>query len=139
MSTTFPPDIILSPAPDFISNSVMGSFESEGLVLTGMYYTGLGDVNGSAVDSNGVALDQSGYSVFAEKRILFNDFHIFARYDNFDSETSSDGWLYKRYIAGLSYYFVKGSKILMDIDLLNKNGSKIEKSWIYELAIEFKF
>ena len=126
-------------SPDFSSYAVMGSFESEGLVLTGMYYTGLGNVNGTAIDSNGVALDQSGYSIFGEKQILFDDLCLFARYDNFDSETTSDDWLYKRYIAGLSYYFVKGSKILMDIDLLNKNGSKIEKSWIYELAIEFKF
>jgi hypothetical protein len=128
-----------SESPDFISNTVMGSFECEGLVFTGTYYRGTGDVNGEAIDSNGVSLDQNGYSIFAEKQFLWKDFYLFARHDNFDSETNDDDWLYKRYIAGISYYFVKGSKILMDIDLLNKNGSNIEKSWIYEIALEFKF
>jgi hypothetical protein len=128
-----------SQSPEFISNAVMGSFESRGLVFTGMYYTGLGNVDGDALDANGDAIDQNGFSVFFEKQLLFDDFHVFGRYDQFDSESNQDDWLYKRYIGGISYYFVKDSKILMDLDLLNKNGSVIDESWVYEVAVEIKF
>lgn len=128
-----------SQSPKFISHAVMGSFENEGMVLTAMYYAGLGDIDGNAINADGDAIDQSGFSVFMEKQIIFNDLHLFARYDEFDSELTSANWTFRRYIGGMSYYFYKGSKILLDFDLLNKKSLTIDESWITEIAVEVKF
>src|SRR4030042_2830009 len=73
--------------PDWTTNLAFGSFESEPVVVTGQYYWGKGQQDGSNETK------QDGYSFFTELKLynMFKDpvnrFSVVGRYDHFDPNT----------------------------------------------------
>jgi len=107
--------------PDWTTNLAFGSFESEPVVLTGQYYWGEGQQNGSN------ETDKEGYSFFTELKLYnmfkdpINKFSVIGRYDHFDPNTDADNDENDRYIAGVAYYLDKPHKnmIVLDYDTVN--------------------
>ena len=117
--------------PDWTTNLAFGSFESEPVVLTGQYYWGKGQQNGSN------ETDKDGYSFFTELKLYnmfknpINRFSVIGRYDHFDPNTDTKDDENTRYIAGVAYYLDKPHKnmILIDYDTVNyeQSGMKDDK------------
>jgi hypothetical protein len=114
--------------PDWTTNLAFGSFESEPVVLTGQYYWGKGQQNGSN------ETDKDGYSFFTELKLYnmfknpINRFSVIGRYDHFDPNTDTKDDENTRYIAGVAYYLDKPHKnmILLDYDTVNYEQSGIK-------------
>jgi len=113
--------------PDWTTNMVFGSFESEPVVLTGQYYWGKGQQNGSNETK------KDGYSFFTELKLydMFKDpinrFSVIGRFDHFNPDKTVKDDENNRYIAGLAYYLDKPHKnmILVDYDQVDyKDSSK---------------
>lgn len=125
--------------PDWITNMGFVSIEHRKFVLTGSYYTGVGNAMGSAVDSTGKALDQNGYSFFAEYKIPEYKIGLFGRYDFFTQKKYGNDNERKRHIIGIAYYFHGRSKFILNYDnhkgedLIGKDTSR------FEVAIEVRF
>lgn len=102
--------------PDWTTNLVYGSFESEPVVLTGQYYWGEGQQNGSN------STEKDGYSFFAELKLynMFRDpinrFSVIGRYDHFDPNTDQKDDENSRYIFGVGYYLDKPHKNMFVVD-----------------------
>lgn len=113
--------------PNWTTNMVFGSFESEPIVLTGQYYWGKG--NQSGADEN----KKKGYSFFTELKLYdmfknpLNRFSVIGRFDHFNPDKTVKDDENNRYIAGIAYYLDKPHKnmILVDYDHVDyKDNSK---------------
>jgi polyhydroxyalkanoate synthesis regulator phasin len=110
-----------SDNPDWQVNNGMLSFEHKDVVLTGQYYWGKGQQNGSNEDK------KKGYSFFTELKLYnmikdsFNKFSIIGRFDHFDPNTELSDDDNNRYIAGLAYYLDKPHQnmLLLDYDTVD--------------------
>ncbi|MEW6002853.1 MAG: hypothetical protein AB1638_09445 [Nitrospirota bacterium] len=111
--------------PDWTTNLAFGSFESEPIVLTGQYYWGKGQQNGSNETK------KDGYSFFTELKLYnmfkapMNRFSVIGRYDRFDPNTDQKDDENNRYIAGVAYYLDKPHKnmFLVDYDHVDYKAS----------------
>ncbi len=126
-------------SPDFSFNAGFLSWENQQLILTGMVYQGIGNLDGTAVDESGAAIDQNGYSFFGELKLFDTSWHIFGRLDSFDNELNRDNWLHREYIAGISYYILERSKIVIDYDYSERNNPESDPVSIFEIALEFLY
>ncbi len=126
-------------APDYSFLAGFATLETERLIVTSMYYNGVGDLDGDMVDENGNSVDQDGYSVFFELKYPFEDFALFARYDRFNSDYVETDWYKQRFIVGISCYFYKNSKVLLDYDHLEVNDGSVVKEHFIELAVEIRY
>ena len=125
--------------PDWRANMVFLSWESVNLVLTGQYYWGRGNQNGTAVDGNGDALEQSGYSAFAEGRFAKRKLSVLGRYDYFDDTPDVDGGESQRIIAGIAYHVRGNTKLLLDFDGETRDGFDSLASKLFKFSVEFAF
>ena len=125
-------------APDYNANAGIISYESKHLVLTGTYYNGVGDIDGQTINNSGKSLDQNGYSIFSEIKINDSNINLFGRYDFFKTEDVFETER-KSYIIGISYDFIKDSKILFDYDNSESNIPGTPKNYFYEIAIEIAY
>jgi hypothetical protein len=123
--------------PDFTINSGMISYNSRLLVLTAQYYSGYGNSKGSYADSFGNAYSNEGYSFFGEFRIPKTKLAVFSRVDRFISEHNELNS--NRLIGGISYYFYKNSKFIIDMDYYDPETAGIPDQKLYEAVIEIKF
>ena len=102
--------------PDWTTNLAFGSFESEPLVVTGQYYWGKGQHDGSNETK------KDGFSFFTELKLynMFKDpinrFSMIGRYDHFDPNTDQKDDDNNRYIAGVAYYLDKPHKNMFVAD-----------------------
>jgi len=125
-------------SPDLRYLAVFLSMEHSRFLATAQYYTGKGDVFGTAIDSEGKALDQRGFSLLGKVVTPISNLALFGRIDRFDSDTAVDDAEYHRYIAGLSVPIHQKSKIIIDYDHLESDLlSGIERTW--EIAVEFNY
>ncbi len=107
--------------PDWTTNLAFGSFESEPVVVTGQYYWGTGQQDGSN-DTK-----KNGYSFFTELKLFnmfkdpINKFSVIGRYDHFDPDRHVEDDENNRYIAGVAYYLDQPHKnmILVDYDTVD--------------------
>ena len=104
-------------APDWSVDSVMASYESRLMVLTGTWVDALGNQSGLAVDASGQALDSKGWSLFGEAK-LSPRISVIARYDRFDPNQASEDDTQSRTIVGAAYHIGKGNTVLVDYDRL---------------------
>ncbi|MBN2570653.1 MAG: hypothetical protein JXA68_00880 [Ignavibacteriales bacterium] len=121
--------------PDFNFNSGILSYESESFVFSYQLYDGKGNSSGSMSDTNGVAYENNGYSIFNELKLLNSNISFFGRYDNFKSQNTES----LRIIFGAAYYFTNKSKFIVDIDYFALNKLSNLKTRIIEAAIEIVF
>ena len=107
--------------PVWTTNLAFGSFESEPVVVTGQYYWGKGQQDGSNETK------KNGYSFFTELKLYnmikdpINRFSVIGRYDHFDPDTHLEDNENNRYIAGVAYYLDKPHKsmVLVDYDTVD--------------------
>jgi TolA-binding protein len=120
------PTSTLAP-PDWKSGVAMISYESEYFTFSGQGYLGEGNQGGSAVDSNGAAAQQRGFSVFASVHIPIphhgQKVSLIGRLDEFNSNTDVYNDLQRRYIAGFAWHLYKSNIILIDYERLNHSLS----------------
>lgn len=126
-------------SPDWALNAGFLSWESQNFVLTGMYFSSDGNSSGSAVQTSGKPLKQDGYSIFGELKLFSQKFSLISRYDFYNSKIESDDGNSKRYIMGIAYHFLKGCKILLDIDIMETDQFKKKDNSIFELAAEVHY
>lgn len=128
-------------SPKWNYNSGFLSFESYSFIFTGEYFAGVGSFDGEAL-YNQVTFDPSdleGYSFFSEFKFWDNKFSLLGRFDNIEKDLPGEPLISKRYIAGIAYHFIKGSKVIIDYDILNHNDPAKKDSHIFEIAIELKY
>ncbi len=125
-------------SPDLNYVAVFLSMEHPRFLATAQYYTGEGDVEGTAVNAQGEALDRDGFSLFGEFVSPFEQLSAFGRFDHFNTNTNRDDTDLRRYIVGLSIPIHKKSKIIVDHDYLESDISDtIDRRW--ELAVEINY
>ncbi|MBI5324725.1 MAG: hypothetical protein HZB41_05550 [Ignavibacteriae bacterium] len=101
--------------PDWVVNAGMLSFEHEYFTFTGQFETGKGNLKGTFINSQNEAINNQGYSVFAEGK-LGENFRVIGRYDHFDPNTDKDNDSDDRIILGFGYNFGNQNILLLDFD-----------------------
>lgn len=130
--------------PDWKLFDGMISFESERFTATAEFYSGEGNQSGSAVNPDGTARKQKGYSFFASGKISPNKkFRLLGRYDSFDFDSDrvleSSRDIQKRYIVGVAYDMYKGNMWLLDFERLEHDLSFIPAEERVQLTLQVKF
>lgn len=128
-------------SPDWNYNSGFLSYESAVFIFTSEYFLGNGNFGASALVSDPAprAAEMSGYSFFTEVKVFNKKVSLIGRYDRLEQEKLVDNLVTDRYIVGVAYHFIKGSKIVIDYDILDYNDPTHENSNIFELAVELKY
>jgi hypothetical protein len=126
-------------APHFHNSTFLASYESIRINAGVQYTTGTGNMWGTLVSSDNTPIPLSGISAFTEVFILPSSrVAAFLRYDHYRSQASfplpADER--ERGIAGISWYFHKKSKLLIDADIV-RSTSRYERT--YEVVIEIVF
>ncbi|MFC1694342.1 hypothetical protein ACFL1R_12655 [Candidatus Latescibacterota bacterium] len=125
--------------PDWTLNACFVSLENLRYVITGMYFSGVGNFKGSAVNGSGDAMDQSGYSLFGELKIFKRKFRLIGRYDMFDDKPDTDDNNLKRIIAGIAYHIHGKTKALLDYDISTRNSWSGYEEARTQFTIEYNF
>ena len=126
-------------APDFSLGGAYLSYESPAAVLAATVFQGVGDLLGTAVDSLGNSLDKTGYSLFADVRLIHKRWRAFGRLDNLTTDRPEGEISQDRYIAGLAFAFLKSSKFVLDFEYTPDNVSNTNDKSVLELALEVNF
>ena len=124
--------------PDYKFHTGFLSLENKYYVLTGTYYNGTGNEEGSDIDEFGKATDSEGYSFFGE--LKYGDYALFSRYDYFEQDKNlSNPYDSKRFIVGAGFLIVKGVRLIVDYSYVNYSLPEKPTDFIFEAAIEFKY
>ncbi|MFC1557207.1 hypothetical protein ACFL6I_28610 [candidate division KSB1 bacterium] len=124
--------------PDWTLHSAFLSYEHEIVVATAQYYTGKGNSKGDAVDANGTATGQTGYSFFSELKIPDTQFSVIGRFDSFDPDTDIRDNDIERAIVGVAYRF-HGHKALLDYDNAKVKSTDSTKNSLLKFTVEVYF
>jgi hypothetical protein len=124
-------------APDWTINTLFASYETRDVALTAQRYWGVGDFKGRVIGEDGEALDQDGYSVFAEWKLHGPGVSVIGRYDSFGSD-AEDG-VSDRLIAGVAYHLEGHSKIMVDLDIESPDGFDTIDYRVLKVGVEFSF
>ncbi|MEJ2367431.1 MAG: hypothetical protein P8Z49_03530 [Acidobacteriota bacterium] len=130
--------------PDWTAVDGMVSYESARFTATGEYYTGKGNQSGTAVNPDGTARKQDGYSFFAAAKVSPDKkFRVIGRYDRFNTSTeaaySALQDIQKRYIFGVAYDMFKGNMWLLDYEQLEHSLTGIPNEKQLQLTLQVKF
>jgi hypothetical protein len=124
--------------PDWTVNAAFLSMESARYVLTGTFYMGSGNSKGSALDAEGNAAPQTGYSAFGELKIPEAKASLIARYDYFDEDTDVDDDEVWRVIGGVAYHFHGKHKAILDYDRAESSDGSLVQSLV-KLTVEVHY
>jgi hypothetical protein len=127
--------------PHWHYQSLYTSFETAYTVLTVEAYDGKGNSGGSAIQDtiSFSAVPQYGYSAFGEVKLFKSKYSVFGRYDDQTLVYNSGKRRTQRYIGGIAYHFIKGSKIVIDYEHIEYPGSSKSSDYAVELALELRF
>ncbi len=123
--------------PDWNVDTVMLSFEHRYVVLTGQIVDATGNQKGSAVDASGRAINQDGWSVFAEGK-LTPTWSVIGRYDDYDPNDAITDARQKRTIAGVAYHLGRGNTVLLDWDSVDYGGTSRTDDRV-QLTLQVKY
>jgi len=131
----------ISEAPDWNYNSGYVSYESRRMILTCEYYTGIGNYKGNAVRDRTrfESIPQDGYSLFGEWKLFSSRISLVGRYDYFRQDYDDIDNTARRTIAGVAYHFIRGSKLIVDYDIVDFSNPAENDSHIFEVAIELRY
>lgn len=116
--------------PAWDANLAFASFEHKYVVLTGEYFWGKGNQQGT--DEN----DKRGYSFFTELK-PHKKFSVIGRFDHFDPNKDVSNDDNNRYIAGVAYHIDRqhNNMILLDYDTVAyetpgmSNDKRVQLTW----------
>lgn len=126
-------------APNFSANALFFSLEQTHFIFTCMYYSGKGNIDGTAVAGNGKSMAPKGFSIFTEASLFFPELKLFLRLDEFKDAQNELTPDHRRYITGIAYKFFKNSRIIIDYDYLYLNNPRKKGETGFELALEFSY
>lgn len=119
--------------PDWNFNAGAISYENRHITLTGQYFKGVGNHEGSFADSTGKAYDVEGYSAFAEVKFFKNKISLFGRYDYVWIDKITEKTKSRQEIIGIAYHIYGRNKIVLDY---NRNTCADKCQGIIELMVE---
>ncbi len=147
--------------PDYQVHLGFLSYEHPRIILTGQYFTTLGNKDGKWIDSKGNALWTEGYSIFFNLKPpvysisnwLDRKFNVFFRYDHVDRDKNNkiaDDAIYDLYIGGMAIEIIHGNYFLVDYEhtefgddfgnkhkdlpkINNKPGNERKVQFVYQL------
>lgn len=127
--------------PDWTAFDGMVSYQGAMLTLTGQYYTGSGNQSGSAVDGNGKALDQAGYSAFGAIHLgNSHQYSLIARYDMFDSNAnSSTNDEVSLLIGGVAWQMNQSATWLLDYQRKDHSLNRLSAEDRVQVTLQTKF
>jgi hypothetical protein len=129
--------------PDWRAFDGMVSYESERFTLTGQGFVGTGNQAGTAINSDGTAADQKGFSVFAAVHFpLPNNrgkISILGRADEMNSNTAVYNDLKRLYIGGIAWHFYKSNIWLFDYQRTNHSVSTIPGEGRVQATLQVAF
>jgi len=125
--------------PDWFVNMGYLSWQQERFSVSATYHIGVGNFKGTAVDSMGKSLDQSGYSLFGEYDIPLLPLSLMARYDCFAQDIDEKDNTDRRYILGLAYHIYNNNRLLIDFDRNEGNSLYGENTSRLGITVEVKF
>jgi len=127
--------------PDWKVLATMLSYQHEWFVLSGTYYKGEGNQKGTAVDDEGKAADQKGYSFFTEIKFPEKkNWSFIGRYDRFDNDTDDpENDVQKRWIAGIAWHIYKHNTLLFDYESLDHRNPDIPNENRFQVTLQLKF
>ncbi|MCI4398280.1 MAG: hypothetical protein JHC34_05510 [Acidobacteria bacterium] len=130
--------------PDWTTFIGMASYESKHFTTTAQYFSGKGNQAGSALNLDGSARKQKGYSLFANVRLLDSaKLGLIGRFDRFDPNPDGlNGTLddiQKTTIAGISYTMFKQNKWLLDYQVKQHDDPKIPDEKRVQLTLQMSF
>ena len=115
--------------PDWRVFDGMVSYESQYFTFTGQGFVGKGNQAGTAINSNGTAAEQRGFSVFGAVHIPMPNnrgkISILGRADEMNSNTAVYNDIKRLYIAGVAWHFYKSNIWLFDYQRTNHSISTI--------------
>ncbi len=130
--------------PDWSTFIGMVSYESKHFTGTAQYFNGKGNQSGTALNLDGSARKQKGYSLFANVRLLDSaKLGLIGRFDRFDP--NPDGLngpvddIQKTTIAGVSYTMFKQNKWLLDYQVKQHEDPKIPNEKRVQLTLQLSF
>ncbi|NUQ81463.1 MAG: hypothetical protein HUU10_07610 [Bacteroidetes bacterium] len=128
-------------APDWHYLSGFLSWESAWLTLTAEQFSGKGTYGGEVVETGRPkdAVPMIGYSVFGDVKLWETGLSVFGRHDHVEKSGTLVNEESNRMITGLAWTFKKGSKMILDVDLLNHSKGAAKESRLAELVIELRY
>ncbi len=120
--------------PDWRVNDLFASFEHKYFVLTGQYYWGTGNQQGT--DEN----NKRGYSFFTELK-PHKKFSVIGRFDHFNPNTDVSNEENNRYIAGIAYHIDKLHKnmVILDYDTVKYEQAERSDDKRVQLTLQIAF
>ena len=125
--------------PLWQNHAAMVSYVHRYFALTGTYTYGTGNQKGTELDAAGDSLGFQGFSVFAEGRMPCIDTSLFVRYDWFDWDRDGGEEPQSRVIAGVAYWFLGKSALVLDADILLPPDGGVPNDWQVKLTLQFKY
>jgi len=134
-------DTPLTDPPKWEVFNAMLSYESPRFVATAQIYDGKGNQKGTAVNPDGTARPQDGYSLFTEVRFTRDrKWSLFGRYDHFDIDSDDPKSDERdRTILGLAWQFLKGSYWVLDLDRLEHADPSIPTEDRIQLTLQVHY
>jgi len=126
-------------SPDWTLNALFASLEQHRYILTGTYYKGAGNNKGSALDADGDALQQSGFSFFGEMKLFSNKYSLIGRYDQFDDQVDDGANDLQRIIAGVAYHIQGNTRVLVDYDISYRDSLSDYIEATKQVTVEYNF
>jgi hypothetical protein len=128
-------------APDWRVFNGMVSYESQYFTLTGQGFVGTGNQGGTAINSDGTAADQKGFSVFAAVHIPTSrgKITLLGRADEMNSNTAVYNDIKRLYIGGVAWHFYKSNIWLFDFQRTNHSFSTIPGENRAQLTLQVGF
>lgn len=129
-----------SDSPDFNQFISLIGYTGNALTATAQFQTGTGDSAGKYVEADdpSKALDNSGYSLFAEYRFTDTPWALFGRYDKFDVDDTLD-YDTKRYIGGVTYRINNFVRVVFATEHSENPHFSKDDYEIYDLNLEVSF
>lgn len=108
--------------PNWDLNAGIISYENKLLTLTGQYFNGVGNHEGSFADSTGKSYYINGYSAFAELKLFNKKFSIFGRYDYTNKDKLVNKVKSTQEVIGIAYHIYGKNKVVLDFNRNTVDG-----------------
>lgn len=111
--------------PDWNFNAGVMSYENKFFTLTGQYFKGVGNHEGSIADVNGKSYNVDGYSAFAELKFFKKKLSLFGRYDYMNTDKITEKVKSTQEVIGISYHIYGKNQVVLDFNRNTKAGKSV--------------
>ncbi len=136
---------IMNESPDWNVKNILVTHESLYWTLSGQYFTGKGNRNGTWTDINHEAAETKGHSLLLElksnwaKSKRMKNLRFIGRLDHFDPNTSGRDDEYDLFILGCGYDFGNGNVLFLDYENMKFKNSQLKDAKHLQLTMQINF